>query len=144
MVSVSLPDGTALRSGCARKGYDLADRFRLAAAAIAALSARPCAIDPEAVTRDAGGLAVYDPPRCRRQDHSDLPCTFDLIDFNAEDLRPRPIEKRKHVLARWLRRPHDDIAFNEHFESDGAIVFKQASALGDEDIVSKRRGARSL
>jgi ATP-dependent DNA ligase len=35
----------------------------------------------------------------------------------------------------------DGIAFNRHFDGDGAIIFKQACALGCEGIVSKRLGS---
>jgi bifunctional non-homologous end joining protein LigD len=43
-----------------RKGFDLAERFPLAAAAIAALPARSCIVDGEAITCDANGLSVFD------------------------------------------------------------------------------------
>ena len=38
-----------------RKGFDLAQRFPLAAAAIAALPARSCVVDGEAIACDANG-----------------------------------------------------------------------------------------
>ena len=40
-----------------------------------------------------------------------------------------------------LFREHDGIAFNRHYDCDGAIIFKQACALGCEGIVSKRVGS---
>jgi ATP-dependent DNA ligase len=42
-----------------RKGYDLAVRFPQATTAIAALPARSCLIDGEAIARDQNGLAVF-------------------------------------------------------------------------------------
>jgi ATP-dependent DNA ligase len=33
------------------------------------------------------------------------------------------------------------IAFNQHYDADGAIIYKHACALGCEGIVSKRRGS---
>jgi bifunctional non-homologous end joining protein LigD len=45
------------------------------------------------------------------------------------------------VLADLLRDTRDGIAFNEHFEGDGRIVFEHACALGCEGIVSKRLGS---
>ncbi len=40
------------------------------------------------------------------------------------------------------RRPgHTWIALNEHYDGDGAIIFKHTYALGCEGIVSKRRGS---
>jgi bifunctional non-homologous end joining protein LigD len=50
------PDGVRLFT---RKGYDLAVRFPQATAAIAALPARSCLIDGEAIARDQNGLAVF-------------------------------------------------------------------------------------
>ena len=41
-----------------RKGHDFASRFPLATAAVAALSARSCIIDGEAIACDEKGLAV--------------------------------------------------------------------------------------
>ena len=41
-----------------RNGYDFAGRFPLAAAAVAALSARSCLIDGEAIVTDQKGLAA--------------------------------------------------------------------------------------
>jgi ATP-dependent DNA ligase len=51
-----------------RNGFDLAQRFPLAAAAIAALPARSCIVDSEAIACDANGLSVFDLLRYRRQD----------------------------------------------------------------------------
>src|SRR5271167_2760370 len=49
-----------------RKGYDFAQRFPLAVGAIAALPARSCIVDGEAIARDARGLSVFDLLRYRR------------------------------------------------------------------------------
>jgi bifunctional non-homologous end joining protein LigD len=68
-------------------------------------------------------------------------CAFDLLELDGEDLRPKPIEERKALLAKLLRGSHSSIAFNEHFEEDGAIVFREACKLGCEGIVSKRLGS---
>jgi bifunctional non-homologous end joining protein LigD len=68
-------------------------------------------------------------------------CAFDLLELDGKDLRCRPIEERKHILAKLLSRPHAGISFNEHYTGDGAIIFKHAYALGCEGIVSKRLGS---
>jgi hypothetical protein len=44
----------------------------------------------------------------------------------------------RNALANVLFRERDGIAFNRHYDGDGAIIFKQACALGCEGIVSKR------
>jgi ATP-dependent DNA ligase len=50
-----------------RNGYDFGGRFPVAAAALAALPARSCLIDGEAIVTDQNGLAVFD--LIRRQQH---------------------------------------------------------------------------
>jgi len=52
-----------------------------------------------------------------------------------------PIEQRKGKLAKLLRKPHHGIAFNEHFDGDGATIYRKACAVGCEGLVSKRRGS---
>jgi ATP-dependent DNA ligase len=66
---------------------------------------------------------------------------FDLIELDGEDLRPMPIERRKSTLLRLIRDRHPSMVFNAHYIVDGAIVFKNACALGCEGIVSKRLGS---
>ncbi len=68
-------------------------------------------------------------------------CAFDLLQLYGEDLRRMPIEERKRILANLLDHPHEGIAFNEHYTGDGAIIYKQACALGCEGVVSKRLGS---
>jgi hypothetical protein len=68
-------------------------------------------------------------------------CAFDLIKLDGEDLRGARLENRKGTLAGLLRGTDDGIAFNKHFEGDGAIVFRHACALGCEGILSKRLGS---
>ena len=123
-----------------RKGFDLADRFILAATAIASLPAHSCVIDGEAIACDQRGLSVFDMIRWRQHDNAVTLCAFDLLELDGEDLRREPIEVRKAALKGLLRRAHPGITFNRHFEADGTIVYGQASALGCEGIVSKRLG----
>jgi bifunctional non-homologous end joining protein LigD len=124
-----------------RKGHDFASRFPLATAAVAALSARSCIIDGEAIACDEKGLAVFDLIRRQQHDRAVALCAFDLLELDGEDLRREPIETRKSTLKSLLRGKHAGIVFNAHFIADGAIVYRQACALGWEGIVSKRIGS---
>jgi ATP-dependent DNA ligase len=137
---VAYRDGIGARL-ITRNGFDFAKRFPLVAEAIVALPARSCVIDGEAIACDESGLAVFDLIRYRRQDHAVTLCAFDLLELDGDDLRRRPIEERKRALKRLLRRKHPGIAFNQFFDVEGAIVFKNACALGCEGIVSKRLGS---
>ncbi len=124
-----------------RRGNDFSGRFPLIDTAIGALSAQSCLIDGEAIVTDDNGLAVFELMRLQRHHAVAELCAFDLIELDGEDLRRQPIEHRKMALTQLLRRSPPGIVLNEHFEGDGAIIFKQACALGCEGIVSKRLGS---
>ena len=111
--------------------------------AVAALSARSCLIDGEAIVTDQKGLTVFDLIRGRQSSAAAVLCAFDLLELDGEDLRREPIETRKSTLKSLLRSKHAGIAFNAHFIADGAIVYRQACALGCEGIISKRLSYRS-
>jgi bifunctional non-homologous end joining protein LigD len=118
-----------------------ADRFPLAAAAVAALPVRSCLIDGEAIVTDQSGLAVFELIRGHRHNAAAVLCAFDLIELYGEDLRRTPIETRKSTLKSLLRGKHAGIVFNAHFIADVTVVYRQACAHGCEGIVSKRLGS---
>jgi bifunctional non-homologous end joining protein LigD len=124
-----------------RHGYDCADQYPLAVAAVSALPARSCVIDNEIIVCNDDELPVYDLLRARTHDHLALLCAFDLIELDGADLRSTAIEDRKQRLAWLLRSAHDGIAMNRHYDGDGAMVYKEACAYGCEGILSKRRGS---
>jgi len=124
-----------------RAGNDFSSRFPFIAMAVGSLPVRSCLIDGEAIVCDENGLAVFELIRGHRTVASAVLCAFDLLELDGDDLRRQPIEKRKSMLAKLLRGSHLSIVFNEHFEQDGAIVFREACRLGCEGIVSKRLGS---
>jgi bifunctional non-homologous end joining protein LigD len=124
-----------------RNGHDFSRRFPLIVAAVAALPARSCILDGEAIACDDKGLSVFEMIRWRQHDNAVTLCAFDLLELDGEDLRREPIEVRKATLKGLLRRAHPGMAFNRHFEVDGTIVYEQACTLGCEGIVSKRLGS---
>ena len=124
-----------------RNGYDFSARFPKIVAAVESLPVRSCVVDGEAIVVDERGLSVFNALRFRLRDHAAVLCAFDLIELDSEDLRGRPLEDRKTVLADLLDSASDGIAFNKHFADDGGVIFKHACALGCEGIVSKRLGS---
>jgi bifunctional non-homologous end joining protein LigD len=124
-----------------RNGYNFADRFPRIVEALKSLPVRSCFIDSEAVVVDAHGLSAFDLLRSWRHDQAAILCAFDLIELDGKDFRRSPIEQRKGKLAELLRGTRDGIAFNRHFEGEGAIIYKHACNLGCEGIVSKRLGS---
>ena len=124
-----------------RNGSNFADRFPRIVEAVANLPVQSCFIDGEAIVVDERGLAAFDLLRSWRHDHAVVLCAFDLVELDGKDLRQEPIEERKHSLANLLYRERDGIIFNQHYDGDGALIFKQACTLGCEGIVSKRLGS---
>ena len=124
-----------------RNRYDLSERFPLIVAAMAALPARSCVVDGEAIACDENGLSVFDRIRRRQHDHAATLCAFDLVELDGEDIRRKPIEARKRLLAKLLRRSHPGMYSIEYYAGDGAIIYNHACALGCEGIVSKRLGS---
>ena len=124
-----------------RNGHDFSGRFPLILAAVAALPARSCVVDGDAIAYDEKGLSVFEMIRWRQRDNAVTLCAFDLLELDGEDLRREPNEVRKATLKGLLRRAQPGIAFNRHFEVDGTIVYELACVLGCEGIVSKRLGS---
>jgi ATP-dependent DNA ligase len=134
-------DGSKIRL-ISRNGRDLTYRFPLAAAAVAALPVGSCSIDGEAIVCDGKGLAVFQFIRNYRRGNAATLCAFDLLEINGQDLCRHPIEDRKQMLKELLGNAHPGIAYNRHFDVEGAIVFHHACKLGCEGIVSKRLGSQ--
>jgi bifunctional non-homologous end joining protein LigD len=127
-----------------RNGYDFADRFPQIVDAVSKLPVQSCFIDGEAIVVDERGLSVFDLLRYRRYDHAAILCAFDLIELDGDDLRSLAIEHRKVRLERILRparRSQTGITLNEHYEGDGAVIYKHVCEFGCEGIVSKRVGS---
>ena len=124
-----------------RNANDFTDRFPFIATAVAELPVKSCLIDGEAIVCDENGLAVFDLIRRHGTGESAVLSAFDLLELDGKDLRRKPIEERKRLLAKLLKGSHSSIVLNEYYEEDGAIVFREACRLGCEGIVSKRLGS---
>jgi ATP-dependent DNA ligase len=118
-----------------RNGSDFADRFPRIVEAVKSLPVRSCFIDGEAIVVDASGLAVFNLLRSWRHNHVAMTVCFRSDRTGRQE--PAPDADRGNLLYR----DHDGIAFNKHYDYDGAVVYKHACALGCEGIVSKRLGS---
>ena len=126
-----------------RNGNDWTDRYPSVAGAIYALKVKSCLIDGEITVCDGRGLAVFDLLRHGSQIKTEAVLfAFDLLELDGEDLRPMPIEARKHKLAQLVRNAGFGLHLCEHLHGDGMEIFEHACNLGCEGIVSKRVGSR--
>ena len=87
-----------------RNGNDWTERYPSVVAAMNALKVQSCLIDGEITVCDEKGLTVFDLLRhgSRIKPEAVL-FAFDLLELDGEDLRPMPIEVRKHKLAQIVR-----------------------------------------
>jgi bifunctional non-homologous end joining protein LigD len=104
-------DGAGVRL-ITRQGNDFTARFPLVVEAVAALPGRSFLLDGEAIVTNHRGLAVFDLIRRNGHGRDAVLCAFDLIEFDGEDLRRTPIERRKERLLRLVRDRHPGIVFN--------------------------------
>jgi bifunctional non-homologous end joining protein LigD len=109
-----------------RAGNDFSSRFPFIAMAVGKLPVRSCLIDGEAIVCDENGLAVFDMIRRHGALASAVHCAFDLLELDGRDLRREPLEKRKALLAKLLGDSHLSVVLNEHYNEEGAVVFREA------------------
>jgi len=66
---------------------------------------------------------------------------FDLLYLDGRDVSQQPLETRKSVLSQLTAgvRPPGRIRYTEHIVGNGPEVFREASRLGLEGVISKRR-----
>jgi len=134
-------DGERVRA-FTRNGHDWASRYPAITSAAAALRAHSFLIDGEAVVADAQGVASFDLLRNVAHAKQAFVWAFDLLELDGEDLRAKPLERRKAALQTLLKRALFGLALNDAASGDGPALFRQACAMGLEGIVSKRATSR--
>jgi len=126
-----------------RNGNNWTELYPSVVAALYALKVKSCLIDGEITVCDEKGLAVFDLlRRGSRIKPEAVLFAFDLLELDGEDLRPMPIEVRKHQLEQLVGNVAPGLRLSEHLHSDGMEIFEHACKLGCEGIVSKRVGSR--
>ncbi|KQW81080.1 hypothetical protein ASC89_04410 [Devosia sp. Root413D1] len=115
---------------------------------VAAAAQLPCTsaiLDGEVYLPDIHGASDFTglPSAIRWHPEQLIFVAFDLLHLDGEDIRGRPIESRRAMLADLLQSaPAHPIAFSAELEADGPAAFAAIDAMGLEGIVSKKRGSR--
>ena len=63
---------------------------------------------------------------------------FDMLAYQGEDLRKKPLIQRKHLLKRVLKGAPKNIMYSDHITQNAQKFFDEAQKLGLEGIVGKR------
>jgi bifunctional non-homologous end joining protein LigD len=118
-------------------GADWTERYPLIVSEAARLK-QDAILDCEVICTDKQGRADFDQLHSRCADGEAIACAFDLLKFDGEDLRRRPLADRKAALRKLLARTRGGIQYVKHFDGDGAEHYAAACEFGLEGIVSKR------
>ncbi len=129
-----------------RKQQDWTHRFKPIAKAVAGLAADTALLDGEIVVEGENGISDFSLLQTDLKDgRSDrfVYYVFDLLYLNGRDLTDVALTARKAALAGLLKSNGKDsvIRYAEHFDEDGPLIYRHASDMGLEGIVSKRRDA---
>ncbi len=125
-----------------RQGLDWTERFPSIAQALGDVPAKVAIIDGEVLVQTAAGVASFamlvDALKSGGGDM--LFYGFDLLYLDGFDLRDTPLGVRKEALAKVLAPlgGAGRIRYSDHIAGDGDAVFKHASRLGLEGIISKQ------
>jgi ATP-dependent DNA ligase len=120
-------DGTDVRA-FSRGGHDWSDKYGRIIEAAGKLRCRSALIDGEVIVQDKNGLSDFAALRTAMEaaPHRLVMFAFDLLFLDGEDLRRLPlIERRARLNALLPRDTRRAIQFSDHYEGQGAVLFKQ-------------------
>jgi bifunctional non-homologous end joining protein LigD len=124
-----------------KTGADFTKRFRAIADAILKLSATSCILDAEVVACDAEGNPDF-AELMRGAPHGCCAWCFDLMELDGTNHTMAPLEYRRHLLGKLLKRGKSGtLRLSENFR-DPIALLKAAETHGLEGIVSKLREDR--
>ncbi|MGE0119154.1 MAG: DNA ligase D [Dongiaceae bacterium] len=125
-----------------RAGLDWTERFPAIAKAVAGLPVKSALLDAEIVVQTEAGVASFTAlVDALSNGKGDLVLyAFDLLHLDGYDLREASLKDRKAALAKIIAANGADgrIRFSDHLPGDGETIFRHASRLGLEGIVSKK------
>ena len=124
-----------------KTGADFTKCFRSIADAVLKSPANSCILDVELVACDqAGNPDFYELMRGAK--HGCCAWCFDLLELNGTDQRMEPLDLRRHLLRKLLKKAKNDtLRFSEEFD-DPLMLLAACEKHGLEGIVSKLREDR--
>ena len=125
-----------------RTGQDWTSRMPDIARSVSQFDVEDLILDGEVVILDTSGKTSFAELQAAFQEGKQRYLTyfaFDLLHLNGHNLRELPLLDRKSLLADLIARvrPGSPVRLSEHITGRGEEVFRQASKLGAEGIVSK-------
>ena len=125
-----------------RRGLDWSHRFAGIAQAVEALPARTALLDGEIVAFAENGLSDFGRLQAilGGEEEGELAFVlFDLLYLDGYDLRPLPLLERKGRLSKLLGgNERGPLRLSQHFDRNGAEIYRHACELALEGVVSKQ------
>jgi len=125
-----------------RNALDLAARCPGVARALERVKVPEAVIDGEVVSVDEAGVSRFGRLARAGAGHREIVLfAFDLLWLDGQDLRGRPLEERRDLLASVLDNGPDEIRLAERVDGPPAEALARVAAEGHEGLIAKLRGS---
>lgn len=121
-----------------RNAIDLRSRFPNVAEALEEVDVESAVLDGEIVALDEKGAPRF---QLLQQGDDTILFAFDLIWLNGHDLRAQPIEERRDLLRKLLKKPPKFIRISEEIDEHARKALEIAAARGYEGLIAKQHGS---
>jgi bifunctional non-homologous end joining protein LigD len=122
-----------------RNGYEISGRHQHITAALAAFPTERFVLDGELVVLDEDGRSNF--AKLARGGTGTHYYAFDLLLLGDADLRAKPLDVRKAMLAGLLQSGGEPVRYCDHIIGVGNAFFNAVREAGLEGMVAKRRGS---
>jgi bifunctional non-homologous end joining protein LigD len=122
-----------------RNGYDISYRHQHIIAALAAIPTERFVLDRELIVLDDDGRSNF-PKLARGRTGTHYYC-FDLLVLGNADVRAKPLDLRKVMLANLLQGCAESVRYCDHIVGIGESFFEAVREAELEGMVAKRRGS---
>lgn len=113
-------------------------------AALGRLKCRDAVLDGEVVALDPAGRSRFQLLQSR--EHSDtrpliVYYVFDVMRLNGEDVRSRPLEERRELLEKAVKKAERPVQLSPVFTTEPVALLTEIEKQGLEGIIAKRPGS---
>lgn len=127
-----------------RNENDFGGKFPEIMQSLAQLDAQDAIVDGEIVALDSQGRSSFQLLQAYDIGQEKPPLyyyAFDLLQLNGKDLKTLPVEKRKELLAKLLRKRPGTIRYSAGLGGNAEHLLEHARELGLEGLIGKREGS---
>lgn len=121
-----------------RNAIDLKTRFPNVAEALEEIEMKSAVLDGEIVALDEEGAPRF---QLLQQGVDTILFAFDLIWLNGHDLRSQPLEQRRDLLRKLLKKPPKFMRISEEIDEHARRALEIAAARGYEGLIAKQHGS---